>query len=198
MIIYGSRASKVAQESLFDKCPVCGHTSTLDIYVYRKYAHVFWIPLFPIGKTGYCECSHCSRVWKKEQMPDNINQAYYNLAKQAKRPWWMFSGLGLIVVLIVLVTINSQAIEARNKKLILDPQRGDVYEIKLHDNSYTLYKVAHVIGDSAYLQYNDYETDKRSGLDQMKKKPYSEIQMGFSKTELKLMLDKGEILNINR
>lgn len=199
MIIYGNRASKVAQESLFIKCPSCGHTSTLTLYVYRKYAHVFWIPFFPIGKTGYCECSHCNRVWKEEQMPDTINQSYHDLAKQAKRPWWMFAGVGLIAILVTAGVINGQAKDARNKKLILDPQKGDVYEVKLNSKSYTLYKVVDVARDTAFLEVNEYETDKQSGLDRLKDKPYSEgLQVGISKTALKSMLDRGEILDINR
>jgi hypothetical protein len=55
-----------------------------------------------------------------------------------------------------------------------------------------------VLGDSVFVQINDYETNKVTGLNDLKKEAYSEEVMGFSKAELKQMLEKGEIIDIER
>ena len=78
------------------------------------------------------------------------------------------------------------------------PQSGDIFQIKTKDNQYTLYKVDEVQGDSVFVKANNYETNSASGLDDLKKKEYSEDILGFTKTELKQMLDKGEIIDIDR
>ena len=54
MIIYGSKAVhlKSAQPPTA-VCPSCGQTGTTVLTQgYSKHAHVFWIPLFPIGRIG--------------------------------------------------------------------------------------------------------------------------------------------------
>ena len=81
------------------------------------------------------------------------------------------------------------------------PQSGDIFEIKTRDNQYTLYKVENIEGDSAFIRANQFESNKISGLADLKRKgegAYSEFVFPVAKTELKQMLEKGEILDIER
>ena len=80
----------------------------------------------------------------------------------------------------------------------MTPQVGDIFEVKTKDNQYTLYKVDQVQGDSVFIQSSNFEANKVTGLDDLKKKDYSSDVYGFSKSELKEMLNKGEILDIDR
>jgi len=201
MLIYGSRAKQLAKESLFDKCPSCGTQNAIDLYVFQKYAHVFWIPFFPMSKTGVSQCNHCKQALKLNEMNDSIRDAYENLKTQTKTPVWMFSGLALVATLVVVGIISEKNKDERNAKFILAPQSGDIFEIKTKDNQYTLFKVDQVQGDSVFIRPNEYETNKSSGLSDLKNKgdnAFSEIMLAFSKDELKKMLDKGEIIDIDR
>jgi zinc-ribbon family len=201
MIIYGTKAKEIAKEILTDKCQNCGKQNSIDMHVFQKYAHVFWIPFFPIGKTGISQCDHCKQVLKLKEMPASLKISYDNLKAQSKSPFWMFSGLALVAVLITIGIVSDKQKDQKNAKLILAPQAGDIFEIKLPTNQYTLYKVAEVSNDSVYLQINNYETNKISGLADMKKKGdavYTEFTLPFSKKTLTDMLSSGEIIDIDR
>ncbi|MEJ7684432.1 MAG: hypothetical protein WKG06_42615 [Segetibacter sp.] len=130
-----------------------------------------------------------------------LKTAYDNLKSQTKTPIWTFSGLALVAVLITVGILNDKKNDEKNAKLILTPQSGDIFEIKTKDDQYTLYKVENIEGDSAFIRIHQFETNKVTGLADLKRKgesAYSEDVFPFSKTELKIMLDKGEILDIER
>jgi zinc-ribbon family len=202
MIIYGSRSKQLAKEILIDKCQHCGSQNSIDMHVFQKYAHVFWIPFFPVGKTGVSQCDHCKQVLKLNEMPSSLRDSYDNLKKQAKTPVWMYAGLALIAVIIIVSIINGKEKDAKNAKLILAPQRGDVFEIKTKSNQYTLYKVDEVRGDSVFVLMNNFESNMSSGLSELKGKGdvsyTTDMVLPLTKAELKQMLDKGEIMDIDR
>ena len=201
MIIYGSKTNQLAKDLLIDKCPNCGTQNRVELYVFQKYAHIFWIPFFPFGKTAISQCNHCKQVLKLKEMPASLTTAYENLKAQTKTPIWTFSGLALVAVFIALGILNDKKNDEKNAKLVLAPQSGDIFEIKTRDNQYTLYKVENIEGDSAFIRANQFESNKISGLADLKRKgegAYSEFVFPVAKTELKQMLEKGEILDIER
>jgi zinc-ribbon family len=201
MIIYGTKAKEIGKEIISEKCTNCGSILKIDMHVFQKYAHVFWIPFFPIGKTGVSQCDHCKQVLKLKEMPPSIKTSYDNLKAQSKTPVWMFSGLALIALIIISGTISSKNNDKKNAKLILAPHKGDIFEIKTKENQYTIYKVDEVASDSVFIVVNAFETNLQTGIADIKKKGDSSFiydAFGFSKKELKKMLEDGEILNIDR
>ena len=127
MVIYGTKATQLAKETVTEKCQNCGTQNSIEIYVFQKYAHIFWIPLFPTGKTAVSECSHCKQVLKQKEMPAALKASYDNIKVQSKTPIWTFSGLALLAVLISFGVYSDNQNSARNAKLILEPQAGDIY-----------------------------------------------------------------------
>jgi len=183
------------------KCASCGTQNSTDLYVFQKYAHVFWIPFFPIGKTGISQCNRCKQVWQLKEMPPQLSASYEQLRSQEKTPVWMFSGLALVAVLVTAGMISSKQKDERNAVLIAAPHQGDVFEVRTKNNQYTLYKVYEVKGDSAFLQLSTFETNRISGLSDLKRKgegAYTEEIFSFSNAELKEMVQKGEIIDIQR
>jgi hypothetical protein len=198
MIIYGSKGKELANDIVTDKCENCGAQNQIHLHVFQKYAHVFWIPFFPIGKTGVSECNNCKQVLKLKQMPSALRMSYDNLKSQTKTPIWMFAGLALIAVLVISGVISDREKDKKNAQLIVAPKAGDIFEIKTKDNRYTIYKVYKVEGDSVFIQTNNFEVNTISGIADLKTKEYSDEYYGFSKNELKEMLKKGEIIDIER
>lgn len=201
MIIYGTKSKELAKQVLTDKCPNCGRQNSIEIYVFQKYAHVFWIPLFPIGKTALSQCDHCKQVLKEKQIPSSLLSSYATIKAQSKTPIWTFSGLALIVALIAFAFVSEKKKDEKNAKLILSPQSGDIFEVKTEDLQYTLYKVDGLQGDSVLIRVNNYETNKVTGLSDLKRKgeaAYSEDLFAIHKKDLQQMLDKGEIMDIER
>ena len=72
------------------------------MYVFQKYAHIFWIPFFPLGKSGASQCGHCQQVLKAKQMPSDVRLAYDNVAAKAKIPYWTFAGVAIIAIIIII------------------------------------------------------------------------------------------------
>jgi hypothetical protein len=201
MIIYGSRAKHLATEQSHEACTSCGTHSSVQLHVFQKYAHVFWIPFFPIGKIAATECQHCKGVLKVNQFSPSTRLAYDNIKSQTKTPVWMFSGLALLAAFIIFSSYQSSQKDKRNATLISAPIAGDIFEIKTQENQYTLYKVANVQGDSVFVRFNQYETNKASGLYDLKSKgdtAYSNLTFSLLKSDLKKMLEKGEITGIDR
>ncbi|MBC7851573.1 MAG: hypothetical protein H7Y31_17645 [Chitinophagaceae bacterium] len=201
MIIYGTRSTELAKELISEKCGHCGKQNTIDLHLFQKYAHVFWIPFFALSKTGVSQCDHCKEVLKAKEMPQSISSAYSDLKSKSKTPLWTFSGLALLVVLIFAVVIISQRNDAKNAQLVLAPQVNDIFEIRTTDNQYTIYKVAEVQKDSVFVYVNNFETNKMSGLNDLKKRgtgAYADFVVPLAKIELKRMLEAGEIMDIER
>jgi len=201
MIIYGSKTTQVASENINDKCSNCGTQNSIQMIVFQKYAHVFWIPIFPIGKTAATQCSHCKQVFQKKEFTGNLNNDFENLKSKSKTPIWTFSGLALIAALIIWGTISSRQNDEKKSKFILTPQKGDIYEIKKDYNQYTLYKVENIVGDTVFVLVNLYETNKISGLSDLKGKgdeAFIQESLPILKADLKVMLDKGQIIDIDR
>jgi hypothetical protein len=201
MIIYGSRSKELAREVLLDKCTHCGTSNSIDMHVFQKYAHVFWIPFFPLGKTGVSQCDHCKQVLRLKEMPSSLKESYNIIKAQTKTPLWMFAGLAIVGFFITAGVISEIKKDEKNAQLVLAPKSGDILEVKLNVNSYTIYKIEEVTSDSVFIRLNNYETNKRNRIDDLKKKgedSYSEDVYGYSKAGLKAMLEKGEIIDIDR
>jgi len=201
MIIYGSRSKLLATELLQESCPHCGANNRTQLYVFQKYAHIFWIPLFPIGRMTVSQCTNCKKVSKEKELSSAAHLTADNLKTQSKTPIWTFSGLAVIAALIVFVVITERNKNERNAKLILAPQSGDIFEVKTKEQQYTLYKVENVQGDSVFVKINNYETNKESGIADIKQKgeaAFSEELFSIHKKDLNEMYTKGEIINIDR
>lgn len=201
MIFYGSKATQIGTESLFDKCSNCGTSNSMELVVFQRYAHIYWIPFFPIGKTGVTQCSNCKQVLEKKEFSENLKASYNNLKSGSKTPVWVFTGLGLIALLITWVSVTGKQNEQKYKQWILSAEKGDIYEIKLDYKQYTLFKVDKVVGDTVFVLLNQYETNKSSGLSDIKRKgdlAFIQEPLPLLKAELKTKLEQGEIIGIDR
>ncbi len=106
MIIYGTRATGIGSFQISGtKCAHCGETSPQDVHVFGRYAHVFWIPLFPAGKVAVAECTHCKRTIKKKEFSSQLKEQYNRVASNyVKRPIWHWLGAALIGLFVAFTT----------------------------------------------------------------------------------------------
>ena len=197
-ITYGTNAKQLAKEPETGKCPNCGSQNSIDMYVFQKYGHVFWIPFAPMTKTGVSECTSCKQKLELFQMPDLLKTKYEEIKAKTKAPVWTFSGLVLLGLLIIAGTLGAINDNQKNIQFILQPKAGDIYEMVTENSQYTLLKVARVQGDSVFVYINEYETDKQKGLYQLRDKPFSPGEIAFTKQTLRLMLKEGKILDVER
>ena len=201
MIIYGSRATQVAKEAISEPCPHCQSNNALDMFVFQRYAYLFWIPFFPAGKTGASQCTHCKQVLKLKEMPSSLRSAYINLAAKKKAPLWTFAGTALAGLLIIGGLRQSGGHDARISQLLNAPQMGDILEVKQSAGVYTLYKIAGVQADSVAILPSLQSVDKESGLTRLESEKgdqFSGEPKVYSRENLSVMAHAGKILDVIR
>lgn len=200
MIIYGHNSSNLGNSKPNSlKCPSCENTGTTTLHLFGKYATLFWIPMFPMGKKVASECSHCKAVLEKKEMPTDFNLPIQNLKDQSKTPIWNWIGLVLVVGLITWGVFQSKKHDGDVITYIESPAAKDLYDVKLDNGSYTTFKVTHVENDSIYFRMNDYEISRSSKLYKIdKEENYSDDIYSMHKTKLKELFDAGEIKDISR
>jgi len=201
MIIYGTNSKHLLTENVKGKCPNCGGENTVQMSVFNRYAHVFWIPFFPIGKTAASQCGSCKQIMQLNEMPPDLRKSYDTMKLKTSTPVYLFAGLAIVAGLVTWGVIINQQNEKENAQLILTPQKNDLYEVKLGDKQYTLFKVDSVYGDSVVVRMHLYETNKMSGVSDLKDKgddAYQEMGLVFTKGSLKEMFDEGEIFDVER
>ena len=102
MLIFGTGSRLLLQLLVADKCGHCNTENSIHMYVFQKYFHIFWIPVFPTGQRIVSQCTFCKQVLASNQMPDSYTDAYYRAKEQAKTPWWSFIGLAVILLIMVV------------------------------------------------------------------------------------------------
>jgi len=198
MIIFGTRNKAISQETFQGKCMHCGQVATVQFVVVQRYAHVFWIPFFPIGKKGVSICSHCKQTLTVKEFNDEYRE-FYNQVKQNRRPpFYMYSGLILLGLLITAAVIAGKKDEARLRERIAHPRAGDVYSIKEGQGRYTLYKVADTAKDSVYILFHLMEISREKGLNMLKSQDlYDNKKQAFSIGEIESMHKEGKLIAVD-
>ena len=123
---------------------------------------------------------------------------------------------GLIISLFLIFFVYAcHQDKATIAAMINSPKINDVYEVKIrpqphdiYDKSidgdlfYTLYKVDRIDGNTLYLKESKYVSTAYSDLENFKKLRNSQfeskVRLVRSKENLQLLLQRGEIINIER
>jgi hypothetical protein len=198
MIIYGMRASLRKAEFITENCPNCGTSNSIQMTVFQRYAHIFWIPMFPIGKTGVSQCAQCKQILKLKQMPDAVKLGYENLKSHTKIPLWTFSGLLLIALAIAGFSIADKQKAAKVSHMMTSLKKDDILEVKVKDDEYTLFKVDHVAGNLVYIAISKYQTNMETGISDLKEKEFdNSVIKEFPVADL-LKNSNFEIIDIDR
>jgi hypothetical protein len=202
MIFYGSRARRLKDGKVNNvTCPCERKELTSMTYsVFGKYAHIYWIPLFPLGKSNVLECDHCKKTFKLKNTTGQI-QSKFETEKHRGVPIFHFTGIIIIVLLIFWAFYQSSATEEKELEYLAQPQIGDVYRTEGSNSSYyTTAKVTEIVGDSIYLIFNEYEVNKRSAVHELDIPNNYKIENteGFLLEEIKGLYEENIIYQIDR
>lgn len=180
-------------------CINCNEQS-VALVVYSRYAHVYWIPVFPIGKLSTTECVNCKQAFTGDAIPASYKEQVDYQKVKASTPIWHFAGLMVIAAAIIAGVISSYQNDKAMLASIEAAQPGDMYHVKYDNKEYTLWKVTEVRDDSVFFYPHMYTVNKLSAL---KKDPFTddanfdvEEEFGLVKASLIEMLDEGDIRDI--
>jgi zinc-ribbon family len=201
MIIYGTKATHLRTQNISGQCRSCGTSNNLQLSAFQKYAHIFWIPFFPIGKEYVIQCNHCRQVLDENEIRDAYRTSYEDMKRQLSIPIWTFSGLGLIAFIVVSSIISGQIKDKENRTWIQSPVKGDIYKYKTEEGEYSLLKVSEISGDTIFVFPNNYAATKIMGLTKLLEQgdsTYSEVSYPILKGTLLKMLEEEDIRGIIR
>ncbi len=107
MIIYGWRTS-VKEGKLLEgvACESCGET-TLGVHAACRYAHVYWIPLFPVGRTTHVICESCGHAREGRAISAPVKERIKNENARPAIPIYHFTGLAVGLVALLWPTVAS-------------------------------------------------------------------------------------------
>lgn len=202
MIIYGSKAVHLQSAELPNhSCPNCGTKGSLVMSVFRKHAHIYWIPLFPIGKMSVAQCQHCQLILEDSKMPQPLWQIRTTLKENSKGPIWQFAGLFLIGAFIFWGSRNDAKEKKTNLDKIQNPIAGDVYTYKMDSANYSTMKVVEVSADSVFVVRNILGVNKLAGIAKITSEnasTYLGAQEGIARTEVLNQFNTHQILSVVR
>ncbi len=199
MIFYGSKGKHIATENVNSiHCDYCKQQSTHTISIFGRYAHLYWIPLFPLSKKGVSECNHCKRTLAPKEMNEPLKMAYKNVKLSTKSPLWYWSGTALIVGLAIFGIKASKDHDKEMVHFIETPKKGDIVDYKI-DGEYSTFKVTAVSSDSVYLVPNQYTINRETKLYKIDKpENYTDTPSALSLKQYKNYFDDKTFLDIER
>ena len=135
MIFYGSKASRIGELNINGTvCQHCEQAEPQHVSIFGKYAHVYWIPFFPIGKEAVSECTGCLRTISQAEFPKTLKHQYDSEKRSIKRPIWHWAGVGFIGLIFLYVNIieltktvdpRSELLQADMELLTPNPAESD-------------------------------------------------------------------------
>ncbi len=201
MIFYGTKASSIKNGQIINvDCPHCGTNTSMIYSVFGKYAHIYWIPFFPISKITVSECNSCKKTYEYKDLPEGIKIKFQREKEKSpvKYPIWMFSGLFIIAILVAFGIYTSGETEKQEAEYLKAPKVGDIYRFESNPGFYSTMKVEKVLKDSLHVFLNEMETNKTSGIDDIDKPENYKNLYGYSIEEIRKMYQNKEIYAINR
>ena len=200
MIFYGTNSSRLKNGQLPNvTCPNCENQTSMTYSVFGKYAYLYWIPIFPMGKVNVLECNSCKRTFKLKELPEQI-QRKFETEKHTGIPLLHFSGLAIIALVIAYFSYTGSKHKEAEADYIKAPVIGDVYSIPSEaSGQYTTMKVTSITNDSVYVVFNDYEIGEKSAIYKIDKDSnYTTYIEGYTKEEIVSLYDEKTIFNIDR
>ncbi len=117
-MVYGTRAKQLGSFQVKDiPCPYCEQTENQNVSIFGRYAHVMWIPLFPIGKTPIAECTHCKRTYESGEFSEKMHLVGAEDAFTDKQLYYGIMGAGAQFMLVKTPTDSSYSTFAKRKLL---------------------------------------------------------------------------------
>lgn len=201
MIIYGWNSKLIKHAPLENvECESCKQNTT-HVGIHSSYFHIFWIPVFPFSKKATLVCESCHHVTDEKNMASDFKAKIKALKSTVPLPKYQFSGLAIILALVVYFSIQGFVKEQLESSYLNNPETGDVYVLKdseeVSSYKYYLFKVNGLGNDSLEISPNSfYYTNIPSELDP--KDGFYDYTIKIAKADFLAMQENGELQKIYR
>ena len=105
-LIHGKRKFFIRLfEPLFYKCPYCDKINSTEVFIYSRYFHLFWIPVFPIRKEAVAKCNECDTARAEERFGPKLTEHLNEELSNTKHPFYSWSLLIALFLLLAFILI---------------------------------------------------------------------------------------------
>ena len=202
MILYGSKGAHLRTAPLPGTgCPACTAQNSLTASVYSRYAHVYYIPFFPVNKVAVAQCGHCQQAWNEKSLPPELQPTVRELRKSTRFPLWHWAGVALLVLGLAGAFIAGRYHERDRVAWLAAPHTGDIYTVHSPGDStkYSLLKVVSARGNTVEVATNEYETDDSSPVTELNSpEKYRNASESLTLLDLQIMHNKGQLTDVDR
>ena len=168
MIFYGTNSSTLKTGTLRNvTCPHCEKDATMSYTIFGRYFYLYWIPIFPIGRTNIVECSYCKATYDLKDTDKAILTKFQQEQDRnpTKNPIKLYSGLIIGAIITVGIIAFGMKASADSKDFAKNPKVGDVFYETTASGKFSTSKVTKIDKDSVYVLQNNIETDKKTDVD---------------------------------
>ncbi|MGI4762391.1 MAG: hypothetical protein ACRYF0_16900 [Janthinobacterium lividum] len=201
MIIYGTNGKHYATQPLVGAaCPACHAPEALQVGLVSRYAHIYWVPLFPYQKIAVTQCLSCQTSWAEKELAPALAPAVRAVKKRSTTPFWTWAGLAIIAAVSLFGYLHSISDARDDEALLLSPHAGDIYTVRSDSSrTYSLLKVRQVGGNVVELVANEYETKDATPINSLNA-PFRYGKEPFTLTflDLQIMRRKGQLTDVDR
>jgi zinc-ribbon family len=198
MIFYGTRSSNIKNGEIRNvTCPHCQANVSMNYNVFGKYAHIYWIPFFPMGKTNIVECRSCKASYDVATVDQSIKDKFKKEQEQnpTKTPLTHFSLLFLFGIGILFAVYFGLKGESDTKEFAKNPKVGDVFYEALANGHFSTSKISKITKDSIYVLQNNKESIKKKDVSkQSAEEANFTMEWAFSKKKYNELATKGDTI----
>lgn len=207
MILFGTAYKRGTMMPTYaGECMSC-RSATINMTVYHKYFHIFFIPFIPLKKEVRGECRTCGRKYEADDLPTYFDETVKALKKAVRTPPVHFVGL-VLFLLFGAFTSYRESVAAKDAEAYLaNPKVADRYVLPLGIRSSFKYVICRVeavwpdsltfsVGHDAYA----FQKGAREALDDGKldKEGYFEGDLTLARKEVAELLKDEDIKPIAR
>ncbi len=156
MIVYGTNSKDLGTRKI--QGAKCSNCETNEVYVnaISKYAHIFWIPIFPYSKKYFSVCKNCEQVLEKKEMPQQLKDKLEIEKHHFKTPFYLFSGLIIIALLIGYGVYASNQHDKEMAEHVTHIEADDIMVFRNGSKEYSFAKVIEVRNDTIFIKQGQY------------------------------------------
>lgn len=203
MIVYGINGTTLATGRLEGGvCLKCKTADSVVMVARSEHFHVFWVPMFPVFKSGGTICESCGHTVKDAKLPEKYKPVLKSLKKSRMAPLWQFSGLFIVAIALTYFSVSARLDNKENTNIIdllNNPVVGDKYECKVEMGRYSIWKVIRIESDLVYVRYNAYSTERKSELSDIDiDENYTDLEFNWLKESLVNHYKAGKLIGVIR
>jgi len=159
MIFFGTGSKTMKTVELGEaECPSCSQP-TVFMQLLHKYFHIWWIPVFPIGKVAVAGCKSCNTAWEQQDLPLPLFESVESAKKSSSPPKYLFAGLYIVGIIISIAMFTSWRNDRNTGDYAGQPQVADLYVMSTEfDEEYPhqLFQIRNIDGDSITMMIGSY------------------------------------------